>query len=59
MKQYEILNEENIGKKHKDNYDNTWIIVGNGYNLELFKGNRSITEYFTLGCINIMDFEEI
>ena len=59
-KQYEILKEENVGKKYKDKYENIWIIQGSGNNLELLKDyNKSITEYFTLGIINNMEFTEI
>lgn len=59
-KQFEILKEENIGKKYKDKYENIWIIQGSDNNLELLKDyNKSITEYFTLGIINSMEFTEI
>ena len=59
-KQYEILKEENVGKKYKDKYENIWIIQGSGNNLELLKDyNKSITEYFILGIINNMEFTEI
>ena len=52
--------KKNIGKKYKDKYENIWVIQGSGNNLELLKDyNKSITEYFTLGIINSMEFTEI
>ena len=59
-KQWEILKEENVGKKYKDNYENIWTVQGSFNNLELLKDyTKSITEYFTLGIINSMEFTEI
>ena len=60
MKIWEILKEENIGKKYKDNNDNNYVMKSTYFgNAQLYNLNKD--EYIYLDSVDIMglEFEEI